>query len=102
MLSKVSSSSVSYSVQENMLKLMSVIHTLQMVQRYLVEKHWSIQDQGPYAARKWKYLQQVEQVLISLQLLPFVFAQRFETFVFVQGHHVRQLLFVLLGEFLVV
>lgn len=48
------------------------------------------------------YLQQVEQVLISLQLLPFVFAQRLETFVFVQGHHIRQLFFVLLGEFLMV
>lgn len=48
------------------------------------------------------YLQQVEQVLISLQLLPFVFAQRLETFVFVQRHHVRQLFFVLLGKFLMV
>lgn len=48
------------------------------------------------------YLQQVEQMLVSLQLLPFVFVQRLETFVFVQGHHVRQLLFVLLGEFLMV
>lgn len=48
------------------------------------------------------YLQQVEQMLISFQLLPFVFAQRLETFVFVQGHHVRQFFFVLLGEFLMV
>lgn len=51
---------------------------------------------------RWLYLQQVEQMLISLQLLPFVFAERLETFVFVQGHHVRQLFFVLLGEFLMV
>lgn len=57
---------------------------------------------GPYAAKKWIYLQQVEQMLIRIQLLPFVFAQRLETFVFVQSHHVRQLFFVFLGEFLMV
>lgn len=47
-------------------------------------------------------LQQVEQMLVTLQLLPLVSTQSFQTFVLLNVHHVRELLLVLLGQFLTV
>lgn len=48
------------------------------------------------------YLQQVEEVLIGLQFLSLLFTESFQALVFVQSHHVTQLLLILLSELLTV
>lgn len=47
-------------------------------------------------------LQQVEQVLVGLQSLSSLSAQSLQSFTFLHVHHVRQLLLVLLRQFLTV
>ena len=56
----------------------------------------------PPSQFSFAHLKQVKQVLVGLQFVPLVLAQGLETLALLQGHHVRQLLLVLLGQLLTV